>query len=176
LTPERTAELEDQYKLALQDLNNLKFDLYLSDNELYIEALHVFEEELKNNPADVKLLNGYASLLEKSDKAKAMVKYQEVIRIDPRNAIALFNLGALHYSRGKELLETAQKTTDDNQYKILVEGAMNDFNLAKPYFERALAEDPGALETIQALKTISFVLDDQEAYQKYKEMENSAGK
>jgi len=176
LTPERAQEMEGQYQLALQDLNNLKLDLYLSDAGLYVEALHVFEAELFKQPDDIDLLIGYASLLEKSDKEKAIMTYQKALQVDPHNTIALFNLGALYYAKGKALFETAQKSSDNEQYKILSEEALADFEKARPFFERALTEDPSSLETVQALKTIAFVLDDQPSYKKYQEMENSLDK
>ena len=172
LSPERAEQLEEQYMLAMKDLNNLKLDLYLSDDALYVEAVHVFEEELMKDTANVDLKIGYASLMEKTDKEKALEVYKEVIALDPHNSTALFNTGALLYSKGKELFATAQKTTDNGQFELLVEEANKDFRLAKPYFEQALAEDPGSLETIQALKTIAFVLDDKEEYGKYQELES----
>lgn len=175
LTPEKAKQGEDQYKLALQDLNNLRLDLYLGNADEYVEALHVFEEELSKNPDNIDVLIGYASLLEKSDREKAILIYKKALELDPGNAIALFNLGALYYGKGKELFETAQKTTDDEQFEILVKEANTDFETARPYFEQALTVNPNSLETVQALKTIAFVLDDQPAYEKYQDLENKAG-
>jgi tetratricopeptide (TPR) repeat protein len=176
LPPARIREMEEQYLLAQQDLTDLKLDLYLSNADLYVEALHVFEEELSKKPDDIELLTGYASLLEKSDRNKAIEIYKKVISLDPHQSVALYNLGALYYSKGKELYETAGKTTDDGQYDILTAEANNNFLTARPYFERSLAEAPGSPESIQALKTIAFILNDQAAYKKYQEMEKSAGK
>jgi tetratricopeptide (TPR) repeat protein len=173
LKPERVKEMEDQYKLAVKDLSALKLDLYMSDNDMYVEALHVFEEELAAKPGDANLLVGYASLLEKSDKEKAIANYEKALAIDSANSIALFNIGALYYAKGKEMIETAQKASEDKQYKLLVDGADHYFREARPYFERALAIDPASGETLQALKTIAFVLDDQPAYQKYQQMEKN---
>jgi tetratricopeptide (TPR) repeat protein len=176
MAPARAKQMEEQYRLAIKDLNALKLDLYLSDKDLYVEALHVFEEELEKKAGDADLLVGYASLLEKTDKEKAIITYQRAIAVDSTNAIALFNIGALYYAKGKDLFETAQKTDDNKQYDLLAEGAGNYFKQARPYFERALAADPGSAETIQALKTIAFVLDDQEDYLKYQQMEGAPGK
>lgn len=172
---ERAAQLESQYQLGLRDLNNLKLDLYMSDPALYVEALHVFEQELSSKPSDVDLLVGYASLLEKSDKAKAIETYKKALETDPDNTIALFNLGALYYAKGKELFDKSQEIKDKKQYDIIVKDAMSDFETAKPYFEKALALDPSSVETIQALKTIAFVMDDQPSYKKYQEMESKPG-
>jgi TPR repeat protein len=172
----KSGKMEDQYLLAIKDLNSLKLDLYLSDSSLYVEAIHVFEEELARKPGDVSLMIGYASLLEKTDKEKAIGVYLKALEIDPGQPIALFNTGALYYAKGKDLFETAQKTDNDRQYKILTDEANHDFTLAKEYFEKTLELDPGSIETINALKTIAFILDDQEGYHKYEEMENQAGK
>jgi tetratricopeptide (TPR) repeat protein len=171
LSPARVQQMEDQYTLAFQDLADLKLDLYLGSNDLYVEALHVFEEELAAHPEDIDIMIGYASLLEKSDKEKAITTYKKVLSLDPDQPIALFNLGALYYAKGKELFETSRKANDDKQFDILTGEAENYFKTARPYFERAHLEDPQSLEIIQALKTIAFVLDDQPAYLKYQEME-----
>lgn len=176
MTAERAAQLEDQYQLGLRDLNNLKLDLYMSDTALYVEALHVFEQELAKKPGDIDLLVGYASLLEKSDKEKAILTYKRALEIDPGNTLALFNLGALYYAKGKALFDKSQDIKDNKQYNIIVKEAMSDFETAKPYFEQALSQDPSSMETIQALKTIAFVEDDQPSYQKYQDMESKLGK
>ena len=176
LSPELAGQMEDQYKLARKDLDNLRLDLYLSDSSLYVEAIHVFQEELEYHPGDVDLLIGYASLLEKTDKEKAISVYEEALKADSTNAIALFNIGALYYAKGKEMFETAKKTTEDRQYKLLTKEAEADFLLARPYFERALATDPGSYETVQALKVIAFVLEDEEGYKKYQALESELNK
>lgn len=176
LAPARAQQMEEQFSLALQDLNNIKLDLYLSSKDLYVDALHVFEEKLLSDPANIDLLIGYASLLEQSDKKKAISTYQRVLEIEPANRLALFNTGALFYTGGKELFELAQNEQDSKQYKLLSEEAIADFEQARPYFEKALEADPSSLESVLALKTIAFILDDKEAYDKYQEMENALGK
>jgi tetratricopeptide (TPR) repeat protein len=176
LSAARAKEMEDQYKLALQDLTNLKLDLYLSDSDQYVEALHVFEQEMASDPANVDIIVGYASLLEQSDKEKAILNYKKALGLDPKNSIALYNLGALYYAKGKEMFETAGKASDDEQYKLLTDEAMGNFKTARGYFELALAEEPQSLEIIQALKTIAFVLDDKPAYEKYKDLESKCTK
>jgi tetratricopeptide (TPR) repeat protein len=176
LEPTRAKELESQYKQAIQDLNNLKLDLYLSNTDEYVEALHVFEEQIAAEPENVDILVGYASLLEQSDKERAILTYKKALGMDPKNPIALYNLGALYYSKGKDLLETAGKTTDDTQYNILTEEAMSNFRTAQTYFEQALAGDPASIEIVQALKTIAFILDDLASYDKYKDLESKIKK
>lgn len=167
----RVQQMEDQYRLAMQDLNNLKLDLYISDPGLYTEAIEVFESELSKDPENVDLLIGYASLLEKSDKTKAVAVYKQVLDLQPEHSLALFNLGALHYAKGKEMFDLTQKTTQNDQYALLMEGAIESFEKSRPYFERALVQDPGSIQTIQALKTIAFILDDEPAYLKYQALE-----
>jgi tetratricopeptide (TPR) repeat protein len=176
LSDEQVKQMDGQYKLARKDLNNLRLDLYLSDSILYVEAIHVFEEELGHDPGNVDLLVGYASLLEKTDKDKAIEVYRKALKADPENPIALFNTGALYYAKGRDLYETARETTDDNQFKILAQVADSNFVQAQPYFEKALEADPGSIEAIQALKTIAFVLDNQQAYEKYQQMESTLKK
>jgi Tfp pilus assembly protein PilF len=172
LTPARSAEMEKQYQLAFKDLTNLKLDLYLSNTDQYVEALHVFEEQLASEPQNVEVLVGYASLLEKSDKDKAILTYKKALALDPYNPIALYNLGAMYYSKGKELVETAGKTNDNAQYDLLMAEGMDNFKTARIYFEQAYSKEPESLEVIQALKTIAFILEDVPSYNKYKDLEN----
>lgn len=176
LAPPRIDELENQYALAMNDLEDIKLDLFLSSQELYVEALHVFEEKLLASPGDVDLLIAYASLLERSDKQKAIETYQKVLGINPENRLALFNTGALYYGKGKELFELAQKEDISKQYQILTEEAIQDFELSRPYFEKVLELDPASLDAILALKTIAYILDDKESYLKYQVMENELSK
>lgn len=176
LAPSRIEEMESQYALGMKDLENIKLDLYLSSQDLYVEALHVFEEKLLATPDNVEILVAYASLLERSDKEKAIETYKKVLQIDPENRFALFNTGALYYGKGKELFELAQKEDISKQYQILTEEAIQDFELARPYFEKVLELDPASLETILALKTIAYILDDKDAYLKYQVMENNLPK
>ncbi len=171
LRPDRVQQLEEQYRLAANDLKNLKLDLYVSDPSLYIEAVHVFEEELLNDPKNPDLLIGYASLLEKTDKTKAIETYKAALAVDSMRVVALFNLGALIYGNSRDLFDLAQKTTDDSQFSVLMEEAVAGFEEARPYFEKALALEPQSLPTIRALKTIAFVLDDRNAYETYKALE-----
>ena len=168
---EKAARLEKQYQLGMKDLNALKLDLYLSDTSLYVEALHVFKEEMSEKPNDINIMTSYASLLEKSDREEALKIYQSILAIDSVNSIALFNSGALHYAKGKDLLETARTTSDESQYAILIQNAHEEFSRAGNYFERALKTDPESLEIVNALKTIAFVLDDKTKYLLYQEME-----
>jgi Tfp pilus assembly protein PilF len=176
LNAARVQQMEDQYQLALQDLTDLKLDLFMTDTDQYVEALHVFEEELSKQPDNVDVLIGYASLLEKADKEKAILTYKKVLGLDPYNAIALFNLGALYYAKGKDLMEAASKTSGDEDYNLLNDEAMANFKTAGTFFEQALTIEPGSAEIIQALKTIAYILDDQPAYLKYKELESKLNK
>jgi tetratricopeptide (TPR) repeat protein len=172
--PKRARQMQEEYELGLTDLENMKMDLYLSDPALYVEAVHAFEQKLNETPDNINLLIGYASLLERSDEPKAIKTYEKVIAIDSGQVIALFNLGALHYGNGKESLELAQKTTDDQQFAILMEDAIASFELARPFFERVMTLEPGSLDSIRALKTIAFVTDDRTAYDYYDTLEKQA--
>ncbi len=176
LDPKRVAEMEAQYNLARQDLTNLKLDLYLSSPDQYVEALHVFEQQIASDPSNTGLLIGYASLLEQSDKERAIMTYKKVIQLDPVNEIALYNIGALYYSKGKDLLDAAKKAPGDDQYALLTSEADANFKTAGGYFEQALKQNANSIETVQALKTIAFILDDKISYDKYKKMEEGLTK
>lgn len=173
LGQERANELDDQYRLAMSDLHNLKLDLYAGRTGHLSESLLVFEDELAKNPGDVKIMTGYASLLENIDPDKAIEEYEKILDLDSLNTIALFNLGALNYDKGKKLFESAQQSEDKKLVKEWENDATTYFLVAKRFFEKSLSVEPGSAETINALKTIAFVLDDKKAYKYYEEMEKS---
>ena len=170
---DRSNEMEDQYRLAMNDLHNLKLDLFAARTDHLSEALLVFEDELAENPGDVKIMTGYASLLEKIDPDKAIEEYEKILDLDSLNAIALFNLGALNYDKGKKLFESAQQSDEKKLAKEWENDATTYFISAQHFFEKSLSVEPGSAETINALKTIAFVLDDKKAYKFYEEMEKN---
>jgi len=176
MAPPRIMQLEEQYRLAMQDLHNLTLDLHLNSPDMYVEALGVFEEELAADPENINVLTGYASLLEKTDKTGAIKVYEKILALEPDNQVVLFNLGVLNYTRGKEMFDLAQTTTDNDQFSLLLEEATQYFDIAKPYFEKVLSIDPKSLDAVQALKIIAFVLDDKEDYLKYQALEKDLGR
>ncbi len=67
----------------------------------YIERINSLEEELKVNPDKSKLLELAHLLNDSGLKPRAIEKYQEYLKIDPKNADALVDMGVCYYDLGK---------------------------------------------------------------------------
>jgi tetratricopeptide (TPR) repeat protein len=82
--------------------------------------------------------------------------YKETIAVDPNYFDALFNLGAIYYNKGGEVINEANKLpiNETAKYdKMLAEGN-NFLNLALPYLEQCETLQPKDRNTLVSLKEI----------------------
>jgi len=98
--------------------------------------------------------------LSDADRAKyfdaAIVAYKETIEVDPNYFDALFNLGAIFFNKGGEVINEANKLpiSETVKYdKMLAEGN-NYLNLALPYLEKCETIQPEDKPTLISLKEI----------------------
>jgi len=90
--------------------------------------------------------------------------YKEAIDVDPNYFDALFNLGAIYYNKGGEVINEANKLpiNETAKYdKMLAEGN-NFLNLALPYLEKCEMLQPQDKSTLVSLKEIYTRLNMQE--------------
>lgn len=86
----------------------------------------------------------------------AIQGYKETIEVDPAYFDALFNLGAIYYNKGGEVINEANKLpiNETAKYdKMLAEGN-NYLNLALPYLEQCETMQPQDKATLVSLKEI----------------------
>ena len=147
--------------------------IYATNPALYDKALAKFEQDIQKNPNDELLKMAYAQLLESKDMQRAIKIYESILEKNPNNKDVLFNLGALYNNAGKEKYDKANKSSDNNEYKKLLDEAKADFKKALTYIEKSyqLSENASVQDkktTLKALVQICTLLEENEKLKTYK--------
>jgi tetratricopeptide (TPR) repeat protein len=147
--------------------------MYATNPALYDRALAKFEQDIQKNPNDELLKMAYAQLLESKDMQKAIKIYESILEKNPNNKDVLFNLGALYNNAGKEKYDKANKSSDNNEYKKLLDEAKADFKKALTYIEKSyqLSENASVQDKkamLKALVQICTLLEENEKLKTYK--------
>lgn len=88
------------------------------------------------------------------DYTKAETSYKKAIEIDGNYFDALFNLGAMKYNEGAELMNKIKDIADDAQYNAEKTKADEFFKQALPYNEKAREVNPKDRDNLMMLKNI----------------------
>ncbi len=95
-----------------------------------------------------------------ADRAKyfdaAIAAYKETIDVDPNYFDALFNLGAIYFNKGGEVINEANKLpiSETAKYDKMLADGNNYLNLALPYLEKCETLQPQDKPTLISLKEI----------------------
>lgn len=164
---------------ATLDLGKLMFpgnsDLIISEANMYIstnnhaKAINSLMIAKEKEPKNVSVLYAVGvtydlmkndTKLSEADRAKyfeeAVKAYQETLAVDEKYFDAMFNLGAMYFNRGGDLINEANKLpiSETVKYdKLLAEGNSN-LNKALPYLERCQILQPTDKATLGSLKEI----------------------
>ena len=117
---EQFTEAEKAFReaLHLSDYPGIYYMLALAleKQKRTTEAETVLSDGVKKSPNDVNLRTMFGSFLNRTDKlAEAEAQYNEALKLDPNNALALNNLGYLLVERGvrlEEALKMIQRAVD----------------------------------------------------------------
>ncbi len=161
------------YAQAMQDMKAFELDIYLNAPDKLQDAITRFEQAIKQNPENLIVHVAYASLLERVDVDKALVQYQAVLDKDPNNITALFNAGAIHVNKAKDINEIMVNTENDTEYSRLNDQMNGEMKKAYPLFKKVYELQPDDLSAIRALKQITITLEMQDEYARYREAEKS---
>ncbi len=147
--------------------------IYATNPALYDKALAKFEQDIQKNPNDELLKMAYAQLLESKDIQKAIKIYESILEKNPNNKDVLFNLGALYNNLGKEKYDKANRSSDNNEYKKLIEESKADFRKALVYIEKSFqisfnANNDEKRTMLKALVQICTLLEENEKLKTYK--------
>jgi tetratricopeptide (TPR) repeat protein len=87
---------------------------------------------------------------------KAIAAYQETLVIDSNYFDALFNLGAIYFNKGGEVINEANKLpiSETAKYDKMLADGNNFLNLALPYLEKCEVFQPTDKPTLISLKEI----------------------
>jgi Flp pilus assembly protein TadD len=82
--------------------------------------------------------------------------YKETLSVDPNYFDALFNLGAIYYNKGGEVINEANKLpiNETAKYDKMLADGNNYLNLALPYLEQCATLQPKDRNTLVTLKEI----------------------
>ncbi len=143
---------------------------YLSTNKSS-EALSYLELATKNTPDNPTYWFAKGSLYDASikDTVKAVECYKKAIELKPDYFDPNYNMGALYYNDGAEMLNKANAINDDKKYKEAKAKAEEKLKEALPYLEKAHQITPTYLPTLESLKSAYYrlgMLDKMDAIKK----------
>jgi len=101
---------------------------------------------------------------------KATDTYRGVLRIDPENYGANYNLATLFYNMGVSRIRALQAEADIITMQQVQEVAREYFQLALPFMLKAHDMNPGRSETILGLEGIYYSLQDEMNSEKFRQL------
>jgi tetratricopeptide (TPR) repeat protein len=170
---------EMEKAVAVLELGKAQFpghtDLIITEANLYIStnnhakavaSLMAAKEKEPNNTSVLYAIGVTYDLLKndtklpEADRAKyfdeAVKAYKETINSDPSYFDALFNLGALYFNKGGDVINEANKLpiNESAKYDAMIAYGKNYLNLALPYLEKCSTIQPKDKSTLVSLKEI----------------------
>lgn len=101
---------------------------------------------------------------------KAVETYRGVLRIDPDNYGANYNLATLFYNMGVHRIRALQAEADILTMQQVQEVAREYFQLALPFMLKAHDMNPGRRETLLGLEGIYYSLQDEMNSEKFRQL------
>ncbi|MBK7944653.1 MAG: hypothetical protein IPJ85_04780 [Flavobacteriales bacterium] len=101
---------------------------------------------------------------------KATETFRGVLRIDPGNYGANYNLATLFYNMGVSRIRTLQAEADIITMQQVQEVAREYFQLALPFMLKAHDMNPGRKETLLGLEGIYYSLQDEMNSEKFRQL------
>ena len=150
------------------DLVITEANMYISTNNhaKAINSLMVAKEKEPNNVSVLYAVGVTYDLLKNDTKLpaderekyfnEAVKAYKETIAVDPNFFDAVFNLGALYFNKGGEVINEANKLpiSETAKYEKMLADGNSYLNLALPYLETCETLQPKDKNTLVSLKEI----------------------
>lgn len=144
------------------DLAVAELNVYLVTGKDKEAALQI-EQAIANDPKNANLYYAKGVLNDKIGNADiARAAYKSAIELKPDHFDANYNLGAMLFNEGAELVNKANSLPASKQKEFDALKVKYDakFNEAKPYFEKAYELNPKDKATMQNLKQVYTRLND----------------
>lgn len=150
------------------DLIITEANMYISTNN-HAKAISSLMVAKEKEPKNVSILYAVGvtydllkndTKLPEEDRIKyfneAIAGYKETIEVDPNYFDALFNLGAIYFNKGGEVINEANKLpiSETAKYDKMLADGNNFLNLALPYLEKCETIQPNDKSTLISLKEI----------------------
>lgn len=153
----RATDMYARFKQAVQRMDP-KADLRARDIEFH-NAL---------GTVHTKRFNQERSKVDRFDKAVAA--YEAVLRMDPENYGANYNLATLYYNRGVYNIQRITSEDDIPTIQQMQDVSKEFFMKALPYMLKAHQMDPSRRETLLGLEGIYYSLQDPDRSDKYRKL------
>jgi tetratricopeptide (TPR) repeat protein len=102
--------------------------------------------------------------------------YKKAIEVKADYFDAYYNLGALYFNTAAKMANESNKIQDNAKYAKAKADYEAKFNLAKPYFEKALELNPKDQSTLVSLKQLYATINDTVNYDRIKAKLDSVNK
>lgn len=147
--------------------------------DAYRESVHRVRPETDLRARSAEFANALGTLYTKrfnEDRTRtewferATETYQGVLRIDPENYGANYNLATLFYNMGVYRIRALQAEADLITMQQVQEVAREYFQLALPFMLKAHDMNPGRRETLLGLEGIYYSLQDEMNSERFREL------
>jgi len=151
-------------------IDELNYYLFNDESDL---ALKNIDKALTSMPDNSELYFAKGTLLDKvKDFSGAESAYLKSLEINPENFNSSYNLGALYFNRGVEFVEKANTYSESQnvEFKAAEAQAVENFDKALPYLEKANLLDPHDRATMKSLKNLYSRTGDDAGYKRITEI------
>ncbi|MCA1752542.1 MAG: tetratricopeptide repeat protein [Flavobacteriales bacterium] len=154
-----------------EDADLIIYELnYYLQNSKFKEAEDNLKLALEKEPDNKQLYFSLGVVYENLEKPEEAVKaYKDAIEIDPDYFDANYNLGAHYFNQGVEMNNAANEIQDNKKYDAARAEAKKVFEKAKPFLEKAHAQDETDMGALVSLSQLYALLNETEKYQKIKD-------
>jgi len=143
---------------------------YYLQNGKYQEAEDNLKLAIEKEPNNKQLYFSLGVVYENLEKPEEAVKaYKKAIEIDADYFDANYNLGAFYFNQGVEMNNAANEIQDNKKYDAARAEAKKVFQKAKPYLEKAHAQDETDMGALVSLSQLYALLNETEKYQAIKD-------
>ncbi len=159
------------------DLSITELNIYLSSGR-DIEAATQIEAAIVNDPKNANLHYAKGVLNDKLGKTEIAVEsYKKAIEINPGHFDANYNLGAMLFNDGAEMINKANAlpASKQKEYDSIKAKAEARFKDAKPYFESAYKINSKDIATMQSLRQVYTRLNELDKAGEMKKAIEAAG-
>lgn len=157
---------------AANSINNNNPDAAQKAFEKYKEVILLLDPQTDLKPKTIEFMLALASMLNQQyqteqDSLKKEFKflgvknkYQEVLKIDPNNVSANYNLGILYYNKAVHIINNLDYDMDMFALMEIQDNCVEIFKQSLPFMEKALELEPNRVETLRGLEGIYISLND----------------
>lgn len=149
-----------------QDIINYEFSIYLDDND-FEGALKSIDASISNSPNNpIYHYNKGFLYDQKKDIDNAATSYSKALELDPGYFDAYYNMGALYFNKGADLINESNDLPLNQAAKSdeLRKQAEGFFGKALPFLEKAHSLRPDDKNTMISLKNIYARTNQNEKY------------